>query len=97
MSNVPKEYWQFLDIFCKQKAKSLSGHQPYDLSIQIEEGSLSPLRLIYSLSTVELQILQEFIEENMKTGIIRPSNSPCGSPVLFVRKKDSSLHLCIDY
>jgi len=46
---------------------------------------------------MELQTLQEFIEENMKTGIIRPSNSPCGSPVLFVRKKDSSLHLCVDY
>jgi len=70
MSNVPKEYWQFSDIFCKQKAKSLPSHQPYDLSIQIEKGSLLPLRPIYSLSTMELQTLREFIEENMKTGII---------------------------
>jgi len=33
----------------------------------------------------------------MKTGIIKPSNLPCRSLVLFVRKKDGSLHLCIDY
>ena len=57
MSNVPKEYWQFSDIFCKQKAKSLPSHRPYDLSIQIEEGSLPSLRLIYLLSAMELQTL----------------------------------------
>jgi len=46
---------------------------------------------------VELQTLWKFIEENTKTGIIRPSNSLCGSLVLFVRKKDRSLQLCVDY
>jgi len=46
---------------------------------------------------MELQTLCEFIEENTKTGIIRPSNSPCGSPVLFIKKKDGSLWLCVDY
>jgi len=97
LSNVPKEYWQFSDIFYKQKAKSLPSHRSYDLSIQIEEGFSPPFGPIYSLFTVELQTLREFIEENIKTGIIRPSNSPCRSLVLFVRKKDGSLCLCIDY
>jgi len=96
LSNIPKEYWQFSDIFCKQKAKSLLNHQPYNLSIQIEEGSSLPLRPIYSLSVVELQTLWEFIDKNTKSGIIRPSNLPCGSPVLFIRKKNRSLQLCYE-
>jgi len=66
-------------------------HQSYNLSIQIKEGLISPLGPIYSLSAMELQTLQEFIEENTKTGIIRLFNSSCGSLVLFVRKKDRSL------
>lgn len=57
LSNVPKEYWQFADIFCKWKAKSLPVHCFYDLTIQIEEGAISPLRPIYFLSSIELQIL----------------------------------------
>jgi len=49
------------------------------------------------LSTLELQTLQEFLEENTKARIIRLSKAPCGAPVLFVKKKDGSLQLCIDY
>ena len=97
LSNIPKEYWQFADIFCKQKAKFLPVHCPYDLTIQIEEGAISSLRPIYFLLSIELQTLQEFIEKNTKTGIIQPSNSPCGAPVLFVKKKNGTLRLCIDY
>ena len=97
LSNIPREYWEFMDIFCKHRAKTLLGHRPYDLSIQIEEGSSPPLGPIYSLSALELQTLREFIEENTKVGTIRPSNSPCGAPVLFVKKKDGSLRLCVDY
>ncbi|CDO70296.1 hypothetical protein BN946_scf184603.g7 [Trametes cinnabarina] len=39
----------------------------------------------------------EYIEENLCLGFIQPSNSPCGALVLFVKKKDGSLHLCVDY
>ena len=97
LSNVSRDYWQFSDIFCKQKAKTLSDHRSYDLSIQIEQSSLLLLGPIYSLSATELQTLQEFINKNTKTGIIRPSNSPCGAPVLFIKKKDGTLQLCINY
>ena len=70
LSNIPREYWEFMDIFCKHRAKTLPSHRSYDLSIQIKEGSLPPLGPIYSLSALELQTLREFIEENTKVGTI---------------------------
>ena len=52
---------------------------------------------MYSLSTTELEALRTFIEENVHIGFIRPSNSPHRALILFIRKKDGSLCLCIDY
>jgi len=94
---LPKDYQEYKDVFSAQKAKSLPRHRPYDLAIQIEPDRTPPLGPIYLLSTLELQTLQEFLEENTKTGIICPSKSSCGAPVLFVKKKDGTLRLCIDY
>jgi len=94
---LPKEYQEYRDIFSIQKAKLLLKHRPYDLAIQIEVDKIPPLGPIYSLLVLELKTLQEFLEENIKTGIIRLSKSPCGALVLFVKKKDRTLRLCVDY
>jgi len=88
---LPEEYREYRDVFSAQRAKSLPKHQPHDLTIQIENDKVPPLGPIYSLLTLELQTLQEFLEENTKAGIIRLSKAPCGAPVLFVKKKDGSL------
>src|SRR5258707_12023258 len=52
---------------------------------------------IYSLSPTELTALREFLEENVQNGFICPSKSPWGSLILFVKKKDGSLRLCVDF
>jgi len=80
-----------------QKTKLLPKHWPYNLAIQIEGNKTPFLGPIYFLSVLELQTLQEFLEENTKTGIIYPSKFPCSTPVLFVKKKDRMLYLCMDY
>ena len=41
--------------------------------------------------------MKTYIEANLASGFIRPSKSPAAAPILFVRKKDGSLHLCVDY
>ena len=41
--------------------------------------------------------LKDNWKDLLDKGLLRPSISPCGAPVLFVKKKDSSLKICIDY
>ena len=69
--SLPEEYREYRDVFSTQRAKSLPEHRPHDLTIQIENDKVPPLGSIYSLSTLELQTLQEFLEENTKVGIVR--------------------------
>ena len=70
MNELPEEYLEFADVFSKNKSKQLPPHCNHDLSIQIEEGAKPPLDPIYSLSTLELKTLRDFIEENLKSGLI---------------------------
>jgi len=97
LGKVPEEYHEFTDVFSKTKADTLPPHQPYNLKINIEDGATPPHRPIYSLSQSKLKALREFIEENLSTGFIRPTRSLYGAPVLFIRKKDGSLRLCVDF
>ena len=46
---------------------------------------------------MELEILKAYIKNNMVNGFIRPSKSPAGALILFDKKPDASLILCIDY
>src|SRR6266436_5420477 len=91
LSIIPMEYLEFCDVFSGDKANALAPHRPYNLKINLEECAKPFHRPIYSLSPPELSALREFLEENVKNGFIHPSKSPWGSPVLFVKKKDSSL------
>jgi len=91
MSTVPEEYYDFVDIFSKLKASKLADHQPYDLKITLDEGTSLPYGSIYSLSQEELATLHKVIDENLAAGLIHPSHSPHGAPVLFTQKKDGSL------
>jgi hypothetical protein len=97
ISRIPEEYHEFADVFSKAKAQTLAPHRPYDLKIDIDAGSEPPPSRIYSLSQSELQALREFIDEHLALGFIRTSTSPHGAPILFVKKKDGSLRLCVDY
>src|SRR5258706_6156601 len=93
LSIILMEYLEFCDVFSGDKANALAPHRPYDLKINLEEGTKLFHGPVYSLSPPELSTLREFLEENVKNGFICPSKSPWGSPVLFVKKKDSSLRL----
>jgi len=97
LSNVPSEYYKFANVFSKTKAETLPSYYPYDLKINLEEDTQPPVGPIYSLSAFEQKVLKEFIEENLNMGFIQPTSSPHSTPVLFVKKKDGSLHLCVNF
>jgi len=97
LSQVPAEYHDFADVFSKSKAFTLALHRPYDLKIEILEGTAPPVTPMYPLSQIELQTLRDFIEEHLRSGFIRSTSSPHGAPVLFAKKKDGGLRLCIDF
>ncbi|MBW0548756.1 hypothetical protein O181_088471, partial [Austropuccinia psidii MF-1] len=78
------------------KADKLPPHPTCDHHIKLE-GSLPPVGVIYSLSNQESDTLRAYISENVEKGFIQPSSSSTGAPVLFVKKKDGGLCLCVDY
>jgi len=97
LSSIPEEYHEYADVFSKSKAEILAPHCPYDLRIDLEKDSHPPVGTIYSLSKFEQETLKEFIDENLTNRFIHSTSSPHGALVLFVKKKDGSLRLCIDF
>jgi len=95
--NVPSEYYEFTDIFSKTKAEVLAPHHPYNLKINLEEGVQPLVGLIYSLLASEREALKEFIEENLNTDFIQPTSFSHSALVLFIKKKDGSLHLYVNF
>jgi len=96
--DIPEKYRDLAEVFSKSKSEELPPHRgSLDHAIPLEKDSKPVFSPIYNLSETELQVLREYIDENLRKGFIRPSTSPFGSPVLFVKKPDGSLRLCIDY
>ena len=66
-------------------------------TIEVEPGKPPPSRPLYRMSESELAELRKQLEDLLAKGHIRPSTSPYAAPVLFVKKKDGSMRLCVDY
>ena len=56
-----------------------------------------PFGPLYNLSEYELGVLKDYLDKNLHSGFIAHSKSPTGALILFIKKKDSSLRLCVDY
>ena len=95
---VPVEYSDFADVFSEKSVNVLPKRiGVYEHAIKLEEGKQPLYRPIYSLGSVELKTLKTYIEINLTNGFIWASKSPADAPILFVRKPDGSLCLCVNY
>jgi len=65
--------------------------------IELESGTRPPAMGPYRMAPPELEELRKQLNELLDTGYIRPSKAPYDAPVLFQKKYDGSLRLCIDY
>ena len=94
---VPNQYHGFRKVFDKQAFDKLPERKPWDHAIELKPGSEPNKCKIYPLSPNEQKELDAFLDENLKSGRIKPSKSPMASPVFFIKKKDGTLRLVQDY
>ncbi|GJS92666.1 putative reverse transcriptase domain-containing protein [Tanacetum coccineum] len=80
--------------------EELSGLPPtrqVEFQIDLIPGAAPVARALYRLAPSKMKELPDQLQELSDKGFIRPSSSPWGAPVLFVKKKDGSFRMCIDY
>ncbi|XP_078179644.1 uncharacterized protein LOC144573769 [Carex rostrata] len=87
---------EFSDIF-PEELPGMPPDREVEFCIELQPGTTPVARAPYCMAPAELRELKTQLEDLLEKGFIRPSTSPWGAPVLFVRKKDGSLRLCIDY
>jgi hypothetical protein len=87
---------EFADVF-PEELPGMSPERELEFTIDLKPGTEPIARTPYRMSTPELQELKMQLKELLDLGLIRPSVSPWGAPVIFIRKKDGSWRLCIDY
>ena len=86
--------------FSKEFPSDLLGMPPdrdIDFCIDLASGTQRISILLYRMAPPELKELKEQLQDLLEKGFIRPSVLPWGAPVLFVKKKDGSMRMCIDY
>ncbi|GBG84332.1 hypothetical protein CBR_g38303 [Chara braunii] len=98
LSSNPCVVWlldELADIF--ESPTGVAPDRPTSHEIILEAGAVSLKGCIYRMSEEELTVLGAQLDDLLDKGWIRPSSSPYGAPVLFVRKKNKDLRLCFDY
>nr|GFB89857.1 putative reverse transcriptase domain-containing protein [Tanacetum cinerariifolium] len=71
--------------------------RPVEFQIDLVPGAAPVARAPYRLAPSEMKDLVEQLKELSNKGFVRPSSSPWVAPVLFIKKKDGSFRMCIDY
>lgn len=98
LAKISNKYSNFADIFLKEKILMLLKQTNFNkYAIELENDNQLLYKLIYSLSLIDLETLKTYIKMHMKTGFIWPYKSSAGTSILFNKKPDSSLQLCVNY
>ena len=98
LTEVPAEYSDYSKIFSAENSAELPENiEMNEHAIKLEKGKQPPFSPIYSLELIELKTLKTYIKTNLVNGFIRPSKSSAGVSILFDRKPDRSLRLCVNY
>ncbi|CAM8986951.1 unnamed protein product [Rhodiola kirilowii] len=95
--SVARVLKEFQDVMPGELPKKLPPRREVDHAIELESGARPPAMAPYRMAPPELAELQRQLKELLEAGFVRPSKAPFGAPVLFQKKKDGSLRMCIDY
>ena len=86
----------YINVFFKKNAEKLPEYEEDDYVIKLNKQD-SSFEFLYNLSSSELKTLWKYFDNVLVKGWIRHFISPAEASVLFVPKRDGSLHLCVDY
>ena len=81
----------------KAESDKLPLHRPYDHRIELEGDNTLGYSPLYKMTNEELEIVKQYLINNLNKGFIAPSQAPFVAPVLFVRKANGSLRFYIDF
>ena len=95
--SVARLLHEFVDVMPAALPKELPPRRPIDHRIELIPGSKPPALAPYRMSPAELLELRKQLKELLDAGLIQPSRAPYGAPVLFQKKHDGSLRMCVDY
>ena len=87
---------KYPDVF-PEELPGMPPDRDIEFVIDLVPGTSPIAKRPYRMAASELAELKKQLEELQRIGFIRPSSSPWGAPVLFVKKKDGSMRLCVDY
>ena len=88
---------EFKDVMPPELPKTLPPRRATDHQIELHPGAKPPAKAPYRMSPLELTELRKQLTELLVAGLVRPSKAPYGAPVLFQKKQDGSLRMCVDY
>lgn len=94
---IPGAYKEYEDVFSEADAAKLPSDKVVHEIKLLNDSVTPPYGPLYPCSAKELDHLLRYLEEMQQKGWIRPSTSPAGAPILFVKKPDGSLRVCVDY
>jgi hypothetical protein len=87
---------EFLDVFLED-FPGLPPEGDVEFVIELKPGTTPISRRSYRMPPNELAELKTQLQDLLEKGFIRPSSSPWGCPAIFVKKKDQTLRMCVDY
>ncbi len=95
---ISAEYSNYGDVFSSDLSMELSENTGMnEHAIELIDGKQPSYGLIYTISPLELETLKTYIKTDLKTGIIQPSKASVRASILFDKKPDGSLRLCVNY
>lgn len=97
LATVSQVYHDEGEVFTEHRALSLPPLRPYYCAIDLVPGALLPSSRLCHLSQPEHGAMESYIGESLASGLIVPSTPPVGARFFFVKKKDGTLRLCINY
>ena len=88
---------RFANVLPPELPKKLTPRRQTDHQIELVLGSITPAQAPYQMNPLELTELRKQLTELLDAGLVQPSKAPYGAPVLFQKKQNGTLQMCVDY